>query len=73
MVQKFHENVEIGNKVNFRDKIFMITETFRDFINTTCDFTLPTFSARSNARYDTVKKRNTLYGNTVLHYRISCL
>ena len=26
MVQKFRENVEIGNKVNFRDKIFMITE-----------------------------------------------
>ena len=48
MVQKFRENVEIGNKVNFRDKIFVITEKFHDFINTTCDFTPPAFSARLN-------------------------
>ena len=41
MVQKFRENVEIGNKVNFRDKIFIITEKFCDF-KTACNFTPPT-------------------------------
>ena len=71
MVQKFRENVEIGNKVNFRDKTFVITEKFRDFINTTCDFTLPAFSARSNT---IPSRRDALpYGNAVVHYRISCL
>ena len=30
MIQKFHENVEISNKGNFCDKIFVITQ--KDFV-----------------------------------------
>ena len=42
MVQKFCENVEISNKLNFREK------NFRDF-KATCSSTPPTYSARTNS------------------------
>ena len=60
MVQKFRENVEISNKVNFRDYS-------KDFvkIRQTCSSTPPTYSARS--RSNIVKKRNASCGNTVLY------
>ena len=42
MVQKFHESLQIGIKVNFRDKNFMIALNFRDSM-----LTRPFFSERA--------------------------
>ena len=65
MVQKCCENVEIGNKVNFCDKIFMITE--KNFM-----ILRPlVISLRPLSQHDQIPSRREIH---VLHMEIqSCI